>query len=161
MKTHLAKIHANLAILDAFAERYPLVLPDRLLEIRVGQLHLEINAAYAPNEHGRLKILATVGDIFGRHDWMASEDYGNINWDKDILLNPYDSTSTKIHVRIYGAEKVEKSRNVPVPPQKFPVMLEDEKEEVADANYDPTPWCTLCGSMTAVGCTCPPPAQNE
>lgn len=28
-------------------------------------------------------------------------------------------------------------------------------------DYDPTPWCTGCGSMTQAGCHCGPIADNE
>jgi len=28
-------------------------------------------------------------------------------------------------------------------------------------NYDPTPWCTWCGSMTKTGCDCGPIADNH
>jgi NADH pyrophosphatase NudC (nudix superfamily) len=28
-------------------------------------------------------------------------------------------------------------------------------------NYDPTPWCSYCGSKTRAGCDCGPIAENE
>jgi hypothetical protein len=28
-------------------------------------------------------------------------------------------------------------------------------------NYDPTPYCTCCGSMTSGGCKCSPRAEND
>ena len=28
-------------------------------------------------------------------------------------------------------------------------------------NYDPTPWCSGCGSMTRAGCGCGPRAEND
>ncbi len=38
--------------------------------------------------------------------------------------------------------------------------IEAECAAVVD-NYDPTPWCGGCGSMTRSGCDCGPIAEND
>lgn len=35
------------------------------------------------------------------------------------------------------------------------------KEETIDDDYDPTPWCHVCGAKTKAKCDCGPKAEND
>jgi len=37
----------------------------------------------------------------------------------------------------------------------------NEEVGIDDPDYDPTPWCSGCGSMTRKGCHCGPRAEND
>lgn len=39
-------------------------------------------------------------------------------------------------------------------------LIEETMASLED-DYDPTPWCSGCGSMTKAGCHCGPMAENE
>ncbi len=41
------------------------------------------------------------------------------------------------------------------------VICEDHAPMFNDPNYDPSPWCGGCGSMTKAGCHCGPIARND
>ena len=40
-------------------------------------------------------------------------------------------------------------------------MKKEEEAEEVDEDYDPTPWCSYCGSKTKKGCACPPTVENN
>lgn len=46
-------------------------------------------------------------------------------------------------------------------PVKLSESIDDEDCELIDEDYDPTPHCHICWSMTKAECKCPPPAENE
>lgn len=134
MISQLEKIKSNIAVLERFAYKYPLDLPENLVDISLHALKIDVNAGYAPNEHGRLKILATVGEVFGREGWTATEDdYHNIHWTREFVLDEH----TTVNVRIYNAEKVPRAQPMPVPVQKFPIMLENYVDVEVKETPDP------------------------
>lgn len=120
MKTQLDKIKSNLATLDAFVSKYELPLPENLVTMTCTYgCIVTVHATLAPDQAGRDKVLATVGEAFGRDGWTAKFDnYSrNYNWRKDM-----DGVS----INIDGAEKSTMPESFSVPPQKFPIMLEDQ-----------------------------------
>jgi len=42
-------------------------------------------------------------------------------------------------------------------------VIKEASKVIADffENYDPTPWCSSCGSMTSKNCDCGPIADND
>lgn len=121
MKTKIQKLQQNITLLAAFVERYPLDLPQEIIFISCGETpNIEIRVSDAPNEHGRLKILATVGDVIGRVGWKAEYDKyeSAYNWKQDFF---------GVKVKLTGAEPYDIPPSMPVQPSKFPVLLEDSK----------------------------------
>lgn len=122
MKYRIAQFKAGLATLEAFAEKYPLEIPEGLFSayIITAKPELTIWVHLAPNEHGRLKLLSVIGDSFGREGWVKSESpYSRerFNWKREI---------DGVAVSLEGAETIpERQINIPVPVSAWPILIEE------------------------------------
>ena len=120
----IESLENNIRVLRDFAAQYP--IPDDLdsvLVISVGEsIQVQFQCNWAPNEHGRQKLLAFCGETFGRTGWTAVKDQWNsyFNWSKEVA---------GVTVRLVGAVEDKSPATFPVQPTEFPIMLEDQKEE--------------------------------
>lgn len=120
MKQQLATLRENLNILDAFAEAHPIGIPEQMITCYGFSRSISIQIQYAPNQAGRDKVLAAVGDALGRDGWTKRRDRNypdRWNFSREI---------DGIKVEIEGAEinRMEDTP-IPVPPSAFPLMIED------------------------------------
>lgn len=122
----IQKTREQLRNLEEFNRKYTISLPDELwgFSFYGSGCDLTIRANDAPNEDGRAKILSVVGDTFGRYGWTAVPcvSYGShhYNWVQEF---------NGIKVVVNEAELMPKFEEFSVPPQKFPVLLEDKDSE--------------------------------
>lgn len=118
------------AFVATVSDKIPDEYQDQInIEVAANSASLSINIQHE-EEATRYAILGYLGEAFGRQGWTADPDYYKdwFTWTKTIET---------ITITIRGAEKCpETSKGIPVPANKFPLMLESYKDKPSRAVHD-------------------------
>ncbi len=112
-----ANTQTFLNFISKFQHLIPEEVQDRMTVGLEPEPRLSIQCAYMCEENISA-TLALIGKVFGATGWLAKLDSSDNTYD-------WKRTIDGIKITIYSAEKAPPSLEVPVSPNKFPVMLEE------------------------------------
>lgn len=125
------EVYKRVGLLRAFLDRYNCPIPSELTSINFDydQPHFGIHPCHAPDDAGKDKVLAYVGQTFGVHGWLRTDDIDckrRVDWKQEI---------DGVMVIIYGAETMPKFETH-VEPNKFPLLLDNGISDDTFAEQD-------------------------
>lgn len=118
--TEILKLRTNLKVLEDFLTIHPSSLPENLLTFSItgDAPRITVYKHNIPNDDGVQRVLAAVGDDWGRDGWVKNPDYYNRNWH-------WDKTLHGVQLHLEDIETIPPFVTQPVHPTSFPLQLTD------------------------------------
>jgi pyruvate/2-oxoglutarate dehydrogenase complex dihydrolipoamide acyltransferase (E2) component len=139
----------------------PIRLGDPLLEVETEKSVVEIEATVAGVLAQILLVVdqeATVGDPLA---WIETEGSIAAPAPRDASVVAPAAAPAPPAAPLSSAATARPTERLPISPAARRLASEHGLALAAIKDYDPTPFCSWCGSMTRKGCDCGPLAENN